>query len=403
MLIQIIFALVESFIQACFLFKIFSFEKKHLFIVVCTMSSVLLTETYNQYKEVSILFLFIYTFMITAIVFLFKKRLYIYDYLIVLISSIFLIVANFCALLILSLLMGWNIVGLVDTVFPLIVGCTISKVIYALMCIVFYRFKDLFSLNEKHNRWWIVVPIFLSILLNSYLIGYVILNDAIVTNSILIALWNTAFLCFLVIVLCFVINKEAASLISMDITKQRQEYITENKKILTRMYHELSTLEHQNTYHYMQLKFLMMDHQYDKAIDLLDCKIMKLEKYQNIVQTGDIYLDYMLNVEINKKRMEEYDFKVICSKPSYDIQLDKEQTDSIINIFHYLLPCCQIDKPFMFETKITSNYFIVNYVFSLHHSIDKKSIESYLTKDIVFNLITIDSLVKVILMVKCHK
>lgn len=377
MLIQIILSIIEDFIISYFIASMTNFNKKIPFIIFNTLFCSILTTIFNSYNTLSnYLPLFIFITIVIILKF-FKKKITLNDIVLCLVGPILTIITDLISLLFFSIIIDTSLNILTSTSHHMVIASFFAKFLLFFSCQILIKNKLSTKEHLNYKKWGILFPICLLIFSSIYVLGNAIVNNSLSTYSMYYLIICFVLLSILIIALYNIIQKECIDIKEFELNKQKEQYIRENKNIMLRLHNEITVIDHENMYTFLQIKNLIKIKDYNSINKILDSKILSLKKYKNIIHTGNPYFDQSFNKVLYDCVLEKKDIKTICSIVNNDFSIQEKEIDFIIDILHYLLSISKSNEPFIIDMSIKSKYLVIFFIF---YQVD--IIDSYVIKDL---------------------
>lgn len=369
MLIQIILSIIEDLIISFFVVEMVDFKKnKTYFVLSNTILCAFITYIFNKNTSLTNYLPFCIVLNIMILLRIFKKKLSLNDLIVSLIGPILVIITDLISLLLCSFLTHFDLSKIVNDPHNIILASFFAKLILLLICLFISNRKPKFKNDLNYKKWGILCPIGLLIFSEIYVLGDAIVSNSLSTLSLYYLIINLIILSALIIILFYIIQKESINEKQIELTIQKEKYISQNKSLLLKLHDEISVIDHNNMYTLLQIKNLIKQQKYNEIEEIIENNIFKLRKYKNIICTGNPLFDQAYNKEINYYSMQNYDLKTICSISNKDFQIEKDEINFIIDSLKYFISISKIEKTFTINISSKLNFLTIYFLF--YHSKD---------------------------------
>lgn len=370
MLIQLILAFIEDIIISFFIAELTNIKKnKKYFIILNTFLCCLTTHSFNYY-QINQYIPFSIFFIIITLLKIFKKKITLNDVVISLFGPILVIITDFISLLVFCYIFKFTIYDLVANANLLVICSFVAKLLLLFVCLFILNKRPKTKNNLSYKKWGILCPIWLLIFSGIYILGDAIVFHSLSTISMYYLIIDLVALSILIIILYEIIQKESLNTKQFELNIQKEKYIKQNKNIMLKLHDEISVIDHNNMYTFMQIKNLLKEEKYQEIDEIINNNIHKLKKYKNIICTGNPYFDQVLNREISHYSIQGRDIKTICTISSKEFQIEKEEMDFIVDTLKYLFSISNSKKPFTIHISHKINFIIIYFMFNQSEEFD---------------------------------
>lgn len=361
---DIIMTLIESFLLPYFTFKILGISNQKISIVITAILCFLEIYVLNTVILNNFIALLLLIFTNFIVLYLIKKELNLYYFIIPSIIIGLLISSNVLALLITVAVFGIKPENIGINMNAIITLSLISRIIYVLLCYIFYKIEKGARMDRiiviKKDYWIVFVTCFFS-----FLSIYTILYESVFYNVIeRRTIYRMLFL-FIVLITSFIVlyfkmqqDYHKNLMISNELMKT--QYSKETYDKVNKLSYEMLQEKHHMFYILLNLKDLATKNKNTEIIEFIDKKITDFQSFELTQRTKSPLFDYYILDYISELKKDGYSIKTIIS---IDNHIFLENVELINLIRQYIEDmveyACNSKKIEIFLSDNESSYLIL--------------------------------------------
>lgn len=380
-MIQFILTIVEDIIMVCFLSFYIEIEEKLKFILL--VGAVCIVETTIAEEEMLTMLLpIIISISLMISIFLIKKKLSLNVVIASVLSPVIIIVTDLIALVIVSGCLSVDFVFVANSSNYLFLASIIAKFLLIIFYVLILYINKNIGNMLSYRQWWILLPIWSVIFLLLYFLGFSILHNTINANLIYLITFFLIVLSVMLLILFYKIQKESEMKRRMELETQKNYYVKKNKEMLSRLYDEISKIEHSSIYNFLHIKGLLANKDYNEIEIFVDNNINKIKKLKNVIITENPYFSYVINKKVNELLLKNSNIKVSIIIENKDFQVEEFQLKFLIKVIDILFNNSDKDKSFNISFFQTNMFLKMTVIFEANKNnfFDEKNVLNYLEK-----------------------
>lgn len=218
--------------------------------------------------------------------------------------------------------------------------------------------------------------LFLSLL---FFLGIAIIEDHVTALTIY---WITILLIVLSGFLCALfleIQKENEHIRKIQLEHQKAYFMEENKKMISKLYDEISIIEHQTIYHLLYIKSLLQKQDYKNMALFLDKNIQQLSKFKKIINSQNPYFNYCINQKLSELATQNNNMKVTSKMTDYQFEINEAQLQALLDTIDYLFSVSAKNQAFNLGFNQINQLLKIDIYFEKENNriIDKKHLATF--------------------------
>lgn len=343
---QLILTVIEDIIMVYFLSLYIDIDDqlKNKFIFFVTGISVIETTIFED--NYSMFLPIILSVSLIFSIYLLKERISLNDVVACVMFPAIIIITDLISLILLSIILTLDISNITLNADYIVVASLVAK----LMSIVF--FSTLLFLHKRiknrlnYRTWWVLLPIWGCLFVILYFLGLSILYKNVGINNIRFITIVLIFLSILLLILFYKIQKENEVMRRIELDNQKIYYIEKNKRIMNKLYDDISKIEHSSMYNFLHIKGLLASRNYEEIEEFVNKNINNIKKYKNILITENEYFNYVINKKINELILYNSNIKICVTLENKYFQIEESVLNSLTEAIDIIFRISDKNKSF---------------------------------------------------------
>lgn len=343
---QLILTVIEDIIMVYFLSLYIDIDDqlKNKFIFFVTGISVIETTIFED--NYSMFLPIILSVSLIFSIYLLKERISLNDVVACVMFPAIIIITDLISLILLSIILTLDISNITLNADYIVVASLVAK----LMSIVF--FSTLLFLHKRiknrlnYRTWWVLLPIWGCLFVILYFLGLSILYKNVDINNIRFITIILIFLSILLLILFYKIQKENEVMRRIELDNQKIYYIEKNKRMMNKLYDDISKIEHSSMYNFLHIKGLLASRNYEEIEEFVNKNINNIKKYKNILITENEYFNYVINKKINELILYNSNIKICVTLENKYFQIEESVLNSLTEAIDIIFRISDKNKSF---------------------------------------------------------